>query len=231
MTLKRTVLFIWGMAIASGLLLGCRGHRKAAINLEDYSHPVRVACIGDSITFGAEVENRDENNYPAVLGKRLGAQFVVRNFGVNGATLQRAGDNPYWKLPQLEEVDNYRPDLILIMLGTNDTKPQNWKGRTAFEDDARAFVEHFQALPTKPKIWVCLPVPVYGVQWGINDETLFGQILPAWAHVAQQKKLAVIDLYDALSNRPDLFPDKVHPNAKGAEIIAHTVEMALMPQR
>jgi acyl-CoA thioesterase I len=231
MMLKRTFLCFLGLVIASGLAMGCRSHRKKPINLEDYSHPVRVACVGDSITYGAGVENREENNYPAVLGRKLGGQFIVRNFGVNGATLQRAGDNPYWKLPQFEEVAEYRPDLILIMLGTNDTKPQNWKGREAFENDARAFVEHYLALASKPKVWICLPVPVYATQWGINDETLFGHILPAWARVAQQKKLAVIDLYDVLSNRPDLFPDKVHPNAKGAEMMAHTIEMALMPQR
>lgn len=230
MMLKRVTLCFLGMAMVAGLLMGCRTHRKVGLNLADYSRPVRIACVGDSITFGAGIDKREENSYPALLGKKLGAQFVVRNFGVNGATLQKAGDNPYWKLPEFAQVAEYQPDLILILLGTNDTKPQNWKDRRTFEADARALVEHFLALPHKPKVWICLPVPVYATQWGINDETLFGQIMPALAHVAQEKKLPVIDLYDALSNRPDLFPDKVHPNALGADIMAHTIELAIMPK-
>lgn len=220
-----------GAAAIALLLVGCRSTRRGAINLEEYSRAVRVACVGDSITYGAGVENREENNYPAVLGAKLGRQFVVRNFGVSGATLQKAGDHPYWALPEFAQVSEFKPDLVLILLGTNDTKPQNWKNRQVFENDARALVEHFTRLGNKTKVWICLPVPVYATQWGINDETLYRDILPALAHVAQEKKLAVIDLYDALSNRPDLFPDKVHPNAKGAELIAHTIELALMPRR
>jgi acyl-CoA thioesterase-1 len=228
--LKRVTLCWVGAATIAVLLMGCRSTRRAGINLEDYSRAIRVACVGDSITYGAGVENREENNYPAILGAKLGRQFVVGNFGVSGATLQKAGDKPYWGLPEFAQVGEFKPDLILILLGTNDTKPQNWKNRQAFENDARALVEHFAGLPQKPKVWICLPVPVYETQWGINDETLYREIIPALAHVAQEKKLAVIDLYDALSNRPDLFPDKVHPNAKGAELIAHTIESALVPR-
>ena len=229
--LKRVTLCCVGAAAIALLLVGCRSTRRGAINLEEYSRAVRIACVGDSITYGAGVENREENNYPAVLGAKLGRQFVVRNFGVSGATLQKAGDHPYWALPEFAQVSEFKPDLVLILLGTNDTKPQNWKNRQVFENDARALVEHFTGLAKKTKVWICLPVPVYATQWGINDETLYRDILPALAHVAQEKKLAVIDLYDALSNRPDLFPDKVHPNAKGAELIAHTIELALMPRR
>ena len=213
------------------VLCGCKSGHRRAFRLEDYAGPIRVACVGDSITFGAGVQDRDANNYPAVLGKGLGQQFVVRNFGVSGATMQKAGDLPYWKLDQFKEVSEFQPDLVLIMLGTNDTKPQNWKNRDAFEDDARALVDHFRELPSKPRVWICLPVPVYETKWGINDETLFNQVIPALARVAQQRKLAVIDLYDALSNRPELFPDKVHPNAAGAALIAHTIELALIPRR
>ncbi len=58
---------------------------------------IKVACVGDSITFGFTIENRDQNSYPAQLGRLLGKNWEVKNFGVIGATLLKKGDMPYWK--------------------------------------------------------------------------------------------------------------------------------------
>ena len=69
----------------------------AAINPAEYQETIRVACVGDSITYGAGIKNRERDNYPTVLGRLLGKKFQVRNFGVNGATLLKNGDKPYWK--------------------------------------------------------------------------------------------------------------------------------------
>src|SRR5262249_43993442 len=124
-------------------------------------------------------------------------------------------------------VDAYDPDAIVIKLGTNDSKPQNWKHGDQFETNLRAMVDHFQALPGKPKIWICLPVPVYETRWGINDEIVRGEIIPKIKKIAAEKSLPTIDLYLALSDKPTLFPDKVHPNAAGARLIARAVYSAL----
>jgi len=140
--------------------------------------PVRVACIGDSITFGAGVANREKNCYPAVLGRLLGGKYEVRNFGVNGATLLKKGDKPYWKLPAFTQATQWQPNIVTIKLGTNDSKPQNWKHKAEFADDLRAMVDHFAALPSKPAIWLCLPAPVYATKWGINEAAVKGEIIP-----------------------------------------------------
>lgn len=192
------------------------------------SKPIRVACVGDSITFGAGVEMRENNNYPKVLGELLGEKFETRNFGRSGATLLKQGDLPYWKTKEFESATAYAPDIMVIKLGTNDSKPQNWdKHKGEFGADARALVAHFQALPSKPKVFVCLPVPVYETKWGINEPVVKGEVIPILTEVAKEMKLPTIDLYTALTGKPLMFPDKIHPNAAGAKVIAETVAKAL----
>jgi len=189
--------------------------------------PIRVACIGDSITFGAGIRDRKRNSYPAVLGRLLGEKYQVRNFGVSGATLLKKGDKPYWKLAAFRQATEWQPNIVIIKLGTNDSKPQNWRHKAEFADDLRALVDHFAALPSKPKIWLCLPVPVYATRWGINEATVKGEIIPIIQKVAEEKKLPTIDLYTALSGKPEMFPDKIHPNAAGAKLMAETILKAI----
>ena len=189
--------------------------------------PVRVACVGDSITFGAGVRNRAANCYPAVLGRLLGEGYEVRNFGVSGATLLKKGNKPYWKLKAFTQATDFAPNIVIIKLGTNDSKPPCWKHKAEFAADLRAMADHFTALPSKPKVWLCLPVPVYQTRWGINEATVKGEIIPIIETVATEKKLSTIDLYTALSGKPALFPDKIHPNADGAALIAKAIAAAL----
>ena len=188
----------------------------------------RIACVGDNITFGAGVADRTKNCYPVVLGRLLGKEFTVRNFGVNGATLLKKGDLPYWKLKAFKDATAFGPNIAIIKLGTNDTKPQNWnKAGPDFEDDLRALTAHFQKQPANPAIYLCLPVPVYQDRWGINEKTVIQGVIPVIKKVAKDKKLPVIDLHQALSAKPKMFPDKIHPNAAGAKLMAETIQAAL----
>jgi acyl-CoA thioesterase-1 len=208
---------------------GCSSVDKHAAGLDPdrYHRTVRVACVGDSITYGAGVENRETNNYPAVLGRLLGPKFETGNFGVSGATLLKKGDKPYWNEPAFKAVDEYAPDAVVLKLGTNDSKPQNWKYGSDFEQDLQAMIRHFESLPSHPRIWLCLPVPVYQTNWGINEPVVKGEIIPKIRKVAVLERVPVIDLYSALSHHPEMFPDMIHPNAAGARVIARTVQAAL----
>jgi lysophospholipase L1-like esterase len=221
-------LFLPGFAFALCVALaGCAATRKPALHASDYQGIIRVACVGDSITFGAGVENRENNCYPVVLGKLLGARYDVRNFGVSGATLLRNGDLSYWKLRQFEQLADFAPQVIILGLGTNDSKPQNWKYREQFAGDLRALIEHFALWPSPPRIWICLPPPVYETKWGINEATVNGEIIPLIRQVAKEKKVPTIDLHEALGDRPEYFPDQIHPNATGAGMMAMTIFTAL----
>ena len=99
--------------------------------------PIRVACVGDSITYGSGVENREQNAYPAVLGRLLGERYEVRNFGVGGATLQKRGDKPYWSLDAYKDVTLFKPHIVVIKLGTNDSKPQTGMVRSCMPSISR----------------------------------------------------------------------------------------------
>lgn len=189
--------------------------------------PLRIACVGDSITYGSTVEDREQNHYPRVLDKLLGESAETRNFGISGATLLKKGDNPYWELDAFEEATAYEPDVVVIKLGTNDSKPRNWEHKAEFEADLAAMIDHFANLSSEPKIWVCLPAPVYESRWGISDEVVKGEIIPIVEKVAAEKGVPTIDIYHALSGRPDWFPDHVHPNADGAAVMAVTIYNAL----
>ncbi len=217
------------------LFVGCSAKKPPYIDMAEIQNRrktgdpiIRIACIGDSITFGAGVENRETNNYPSKLNAMLGPRFLVQNFGRSGATLSKVGDLPYWTTEEYRAATDSDPDVVIIQLGTNDTKPQNWRGKDAFKQDYKALWEHFRGLKSHPKVWVCLPVPVYGEQWGINAPKL-DEAIECIQEVADREKIPVIDLNDALTGHPEFFPDKIHPNAKGAELMAKTVYQAIRP--
>jgi acyl-CoA thioesterase-1 len=191
------------------------------------AEPMRIACVGDSITFGAAIRDRQANCYPTQLGRMLGDRATVRNFGVNGATLLKKGDNPYWRQGAYKNALGFKPDLVVIKLGTNDSKPQNWKHKAEYVTDYVALIKSFQELESKPTVWVCYPVPAYPGRWGITDKVMKEEVMPLIDKVAKEAGVRIIDLYAALSNKKDMFPDRVHPNAAGAKVMVKTISEAL----
>ena len=189
--------------------------------------PTRIACVGDSITFGAAIKDRQANCYPAQLGRMLGEDADVRNFGVNGATLLKKGDKPYWRQGAYRNALKFKPNLVVIKLGTNDSKPQNWKHKAGYVTDYVALIKSFQELESKPTVWVCYPVPAYPGRWGITDKVMKEEVMPLIDKVAKEAGVRIIDLYAALSNRKEMFPDRVHPNAAGAKVMVKTISEAL----
>ncbi len=188
---------------------------------------IRVACIGNSITYGSGIKNRDSLSYPAQMSRILGEKWVVQNFGISGATLLKKGDKPYWKQTRLTDAMDFRPDVVVIKLGTNDSKPQNWKFKNEYVADYLKLVDTLRALPTHPIVFVCLPVPAYATKWGINDSIINVDVIPMVKSVAKQRKLKVIDLNAVLQNHAELFPDKIHPNAEGASLMAKKIASEL----
>ena len=121
------------------------------------------------------------------------------------------GDLPYRSTEEFKNLKKFSPNVIIVALGTNDTKPQNWKGIEAFEAEYMSLLEDLENFEYTSKIWVCLPPPVYIDTWGINQKTLI-EIIHGIKSVCAKKNIPIIDLNDALSENPSLFPDGIHPN-------------------
>jgi len=189
------------------------------------AEPIKVACVGDSITQGAGAKSGQ--SYPSQLQALLGEGYKVGNFGVSGRTLLKKGDFPYWKEKKYQEALAMEPAIVVIMLGTNDTKPQNWKFEAEFADDYRELVKSFQSLKSKPKVFVCRPVPVPGKgNYGINEENIQKEI-PRVDALAKELGCGVIDMHAALVKTPELLPDRVHPNTLGAGEMAKAAAKAI----
>ncbi len=187
------------------------------------SEVIRVACVGNSITYGSGIQDREHRSYPAQLGKMLGEGYDVRNFGVSGATMLKKGDKPYWKQEVFQQALNFRPHIVIIQLGTNDSKPQNWQYRDEYKKDYLDMVDRFLIQEPQPKIFLCLPVPAFEVRWGICPEDLEEEVIPIVKEVAAQRNLPIIDLFTPFKGKEELFPDKIHPNAEGAKLMAEVI--------
>ena len=189
------------------------------------AEPIKVACVGDSITQGAGAKSGQ--SYPSQLQALLGDGYKVGNFGVGGRTLLKKGDFPYWKEKKYQDALAMEPAIVVIMLGTNDTKPQNWKFEAEFDADYRELVKSFQSLKSKPKVFVCRPVPVPGQgNYGINEENIQKEI-PRVDALAKELGCGVIDMHAALAKTPELLPDRVHPNTAGAGEMAKAAAKAI----
>lgn len=187
---------------------------------------IKVACVGNSITYGYGLKDRSHDSYPAILGRLLGERYEVRNFGFSARTLLKEGDRPYMKEKMFREALDYQPDIVVIKLGTNDSKPKNWKYKASFIRDLTTMVDSFQALPSNPRVYLCYPAKAYGHP-EINDSTIVHGIIPAIRKVARLQKTGLINLHKATDRMPENFPDKIHPNPSGTAIIARKVYKAI----
>lgn len=194
-------------------------------SISGYSqNKIRIACVGNSITYGARIENPEKNSYPAQLSGMLGENYDVRNFGVSGTTLLRKGNFPYWKTTQYQQSMAFQPDWVFIKLGTNDTKPVNRVFLNEYVQDYKDLIASFRQLPSHPRVVLLLPVPVFLTDtMGITASVVREKLLPMIRQIACETGCEVLNLYNLLIESPELVPDKVHPNAAGATVIAKRI--------
>jgi acyl-CoA thioesterase I len=181
----------------------------------------KIACIGNSITEGFGLQTPSTQSYPARLQALLGSGYQVENEGVTAKTLLKNGDQPYWTQGKLSQVFTFKPNIVTIKLGTNDTKPQNWDTHYAeFKRDYLAMVDTLYTISTKPRIFVVLPAPIWPNTMGIRDSAM-QKIIIIIKQVALERGLPVIDCNTPFKQFQAYFQDGVHPNAIGDDSIAH----------
>ena len=188
------------------------------------SDAVRVACIGNSITDGHGIDMRSAYGYPALLQKRLGDNYWVKNFGVSARTMLNKGDYPYMNEVAWKDALAFKPDVVVIKLGTNDSKGHNWQYGAEFRQDLEQMITALQAASVKPQIYLCTPIKAEKTTWDINDSIIVNQIIPIQQQVAKKYGLKVIDLHSLFEGGEALMlADGIHPNGKGAERLAEII--------
>lgn len=179
---------------------------------------IRMVCLGDSIT--------QAGAYVSALQTALGKQWVVTNLGNSGATLLKKGDKPYSRLPQFAQAIQLKPDVVTIMLGTNDSKPANWSNKGEFEADYKSMIDDLKKANRKVVIYCCVPPPAGGNKWSINGTIIKDEVGPLVRKVAKDTGCYVIDLQEPLTGK-NVIPDGVHPNVDGHKLMASSIYQAL----
>ncbi|MCW4009061.1 MAG: GDSL-type esterase/lipase family protein [Candidatus Bathyarchaeota archaeon] len=185
------------------------------------SETIRVACVGDSLT--------QSTVYPYELRRLLGANYTVRNFGVGSTTVLLNTDTAYMNTSMFQKALEFQPNIVIIMLGTNDAQPNLEVFNASFVGDYVKLVAAFQELLSNPRIWAVLPPPIFSNQSGKIDPQYFElTLIPNIKQAANETDVLLIDVYSALTNYSEDFPDGVHPNDAAAKIIANTIYETLI---
>ena len=187
---------------------------------------VKVSCVGNSITYGMRLDNRDEESYPVQLQRMLGDKYEVGNFGKSGATLLRHGHRPYFEQEEFRQAMDFAGDIVVIHLGINDTDPRNWPHfQDEFVGDYLALIDSLRSVNPKARFLIARMTPIGSnhTRFISGTKTWHGQIQKAIETVAQASGAELIDFYEPLYHYPWMFPDAVHPDAEGAKILAKTV--------
>jgi len=191
---------------------------------------IKVACAGNSVTYGYGLPNPATDAYPAQLQKLLGDAFDVRNFGRNGATLMHGSGTTYRLQNECKRALVFAPDYVVIDLGLNDVDPMNWTPNdTAFTRDYRELIDAFRRVNPRCRIWICHMTPIAydypNYFHGLRER--YAMIRQKIADVARETGASLIDLREPFRHRLDLLFDGLHPNAEGARLLAATIGGAL----
>ena len=205
------------IALGLALILSCANYAQDKI---------KVACVGNSITYGSGVADREVNAYPVKLQGMLGDKYEVGNFGKPGATLLNHGHRPYTQQQEYKDALAFAGDIVVIHLGINDTDPRNWPNyQDEFIGDYRALMQSFREVNPKVRFILARMTPLsdrhYRFESGTRD--WHAEIQLAIECIAKAEGVQLIDFHEPLYPYPYVLEDAVHPNAEGAAILAKTV--------
>ena len=192
---------------------------------------VRVACIGNSITHGSGIDMQEQRAYPAQLQRLLGKDYHVKNYGVGARCMMSTSDHPYMQEQAWRDVKAFQPHIVVIKLGTNDSKDYQWNQKQ-YEQDYQAMIDTLKTLGTRPPaIYLCTPVKAFRDKWGITDSVIVNGVIPSIQKIAKRNKLQIIDLHPVITDANDMTGDMIHPNDKGAAKMAKTIGEAIIAER
>ena len=192
------------------------------------NYHVRIGFIGNSITQGSGLLHPGTEAYPnqlqVLLNEHYGDTCIVNNFGLTTTTMLKDGDVSYWDTQELRDYLAYAPEICFIMLGTNDTKPQNWDVHgDRFIGDYLDMIDTIKRRNPSTKFMFGYPPPAFEVKWGIRDSVILNGVRPALDSVLMLVDADWIDFYYPLLDSIHLFPDHIHPSVAGAGVMAEMI--------
>ena len=237
-----TIVMLGIMILGGNNYMYNNGLSGKYVNTEPKEGQIKVACVGDSTTYGHGIKDWTKNSYPALLQGLLGEKYHVANFGSSGACVNPEGDQPYDKRPVYQAALEYDADIIIFMMGTNDAKPENWTDAEAFMEDYIALLASFTAGEKVPMIYVALApegfytsdeeketgITTYDIQPAKIDE-----IVSAVKVYAENSEIVteVIDIHTLTEAHAEWFEvDGIHPNNDGAKAFAEMIAKAIQNQ-
>lgn len=187
---------------------------------------IKVACVGNSITYGAGIQNRDKNSYPKQLNYMLGDGYEVVNFGISARTLMKKSDLPYVNEDIYKQSLEYKPDIVVIKLGTNDLKRGNVEHlERNFYDDYKELILSYRDVNKDVRVLLCQPIRCYLPDSIFNSTALEQIMLPLIERLAFDLDCEIVNLYSVFDKQwnETLMPDKLHPSSLGATMVAKKV--------
>ena len=182
---------------------------------------VNIGCIGNGVTYGVGVENREKNNFPQQLQYLLGANYKVTNFGVVNAPLLNSGINGYSKSVAFNKSHDLNPNIIFVELGLDEIKVSDTSVISNFTNTLDNIIQSYANLSSRPRIVLLLPLPIFLKDSSLLDNSFIkNKIIPKIQKIAYEKNLEVLDLFSMFIDREDLFLDKVHPSSLGGTLIS-----------
>lgn len=218
----------WKAVLAALVLWLMLFREPETVMQQENTRIYKVYCLGDSITYGSGLaQEREKFCYPAVLERLLGPHYEVINYGARGRTLLNIPEKSYRGTGYVDIVKMQEPDIIIVMLGSNDSRAERWDA-LAYKEEYISLVKELQTIESCPDIYIMTPPEVFPredgeIIYGISNDIIHDEIGRIVREVAAETGVSVIDLYAVTENHPEYFTDGLHPNKEGYDMVARTV--------
>lgn len=210
--------------------------KRRGIDMSDIMYPevltigsgaIKVAAVGDSLTYGYGLEQREKDAYPSVLADKLGHLYQVSNYGLSGRSLQSTADYPYFLEKNAQLSLESEADIVIIMIGSNDSRALYWN-RDRFIREYREMVERYIDLSSQPDVYLVIPPYIPTSRFGLNNQIIEEELQIIIPSIANELGLPTINLYTLTKGQLNYYSDGLHLNVLGNLVIAEEIYCQLM---
>lgn len=199
---------------------------------------LRIAFVGDSITYGYLTDDPSTQSYPSQLSEMFNGRYTIGNFGKNAAYVLDANskynvktdqkDRSYRNTEEYSKSLEYDADIVVIMLGVNDIRSIYGieEAKQEFVNSLADLATEYVNLDTVQKVYIATSVPCHVDTLFINEMSN-GELQDLQKQAAEECNIDIIDVYsfvkDDLQSLDYYVEDELHLNVKGQQLIAEAI--------